>query len=154
MRWEHTHPPGCISSCIVMLCSRRRTMTRRILVWDSFGQSLETNGGKWSASQEKSNINTWRAPTTVIPQSLQYLILNFSRPGEEIERIKPTSSREYHGFFLQVEIEDLQHKTPYVTRGDMISTFMRMLGPTYRFYAPRPHPREQFCSRLSAKPQR
>lgn len=95
-----------------------------------FGQSLEKNAGKWLASQKKSYISTWRA---LIRSFLSHYRFNLELlpTREEVEGMRPASGESIRDFAYRWRLKTSNLKHP-MSEEDMISTFKRMLGPTYQ----------------------
>lgn len=101
----------------------------RILV-QMFSQSLEKNGGKWLASQEKNNISTWRALTKSFLNHYRFN-LELLSIREEVEGMRPVSRESIRDFPYRWRLKTSKLKHP-VSEEDMISTFIRTMGPTYQ----------------------
>lgn len=101
----------------------------RILV-QMFSQSLEKNAGKWLASQERNNVNTWRALTRSFVNHYRFN-LKFLPTREEVNGMRPASGESIRDFVCKWRLKTSNLKHPMFEE-DMISTFMRTLGPTYQ----------------------
>lgn len=101
----------------------------RILI-QMFGQSLGKNVGKWLANQEKSNISMWRALTWSFLNHYKFN-LEILPTREEIEGMKPVTGENIKDFACRWKLKtsNLKH---LMSKEDMIFTFMRTLGPTYK----------------------
>ena len=94
------------------------------------GQSLEKNVGKWLASQEKRNINTWRALTRSFLNHCRFN-LELLSTREEVEGMRPTSGESIRDFVYKWRLKTFNLKH-LMFEENLISTFMRTLGPTYQ----------------------
>lgn len=95
-----------------------------------FSQSLEMNARKWLASQEKCNINTWRALTWPFLNHYKFN-LEMLPTREEIEGMRPATEKSIRDFAYKWRLKTSNFKHS-MSKEDMISTFMRTLGPTYQ----------------------
>lgn len=95
-----------------------------------FGYSLEKNVGKWLTSQEKNTISTWRALTLSFLNHYRFN-LELLPTREEVEGMRPTLGESIRDFAYRWRLKTSNLKHP-MSEEDLISTFMRMLGPTYQ----------------------
>lgn len=93
-------------------------------------QSLGKNASKWLASQEKSNINTWRALTWSFLNHYKFN-LEMLPTREEIEGMRPITEENIRDFAYRWRLKTSNLIHP-MSEEDRISTFMRTLGPTYQ----------------------
>lgn len=93
-----------------------------------FGQSLEKNVRKWLVSQDKSNISTWRALTRSFLNHYKFN-LKMLQTRKEVEGIRPITGGNIRDFSYKWKLRTSNLKHPMFEE-DMISTFLRTLGPT------------------------
>lgn len=95
-----------------------------------FGQSLKKNAGKWLANQEKSNVSTLRALTWPFLNHYRFN-MELLPTREEVKGMRPAMGESIKNFTYRwrLKTSNLKHS---MSEEDMISTFMRTLGPTYQ----------------------
>ena len=91
---------------------------------------MEKNAEKWLASQEENNVSRWRALTRSFVNHYRFN-LELLPTREEVEGMRPTPGESIRDFAYRWRLRTSNLKSP-MSKEDLISTFMRTLGPTYQ----------------------